>query len=71
MSLWMKGRRRDGTAVGGGLRSDESVAEFTERAFKSGWKSLEVRDSLTKEQVAGISCHPDTGKCTWWAEAEA
>ena len=60
--------------------SPADLAEHTEKLFGLGWRSLEVQagpgpvppsplaDRTTV--VARIEKHPETGRRTWWTEAD-
>ncbi len=62
-----RGRLRSGTAAGGTVIVDDLPA-WVQEQYRKGWLRLIVMRGATP--VAGIALHPDTGRRTWWAEAD-
>lgn len=70
VSFSIVGMDQNGTSRTG--RYELTCPELTaqvKRWFRNGWRSLQVH-TPNGTDVAGIGPHPDTGRRTWWSEAE-
>ncbi|MDP9222679.1 MAG: hypothetical protein M3P18_02280 [Actinomycetota bacterium] len=68
--LTISGLDRRGVARGG--RTVVPAAEFAERCFRQGWRSLKLIGRAadgSDYEAAGIRKDPETGERIWWAES--
>lgn len=59
-----QGVNRAGRWLCGAMAPTDTYADFVQRKYRAGWRSLVV--SFDRIEVGAIARHPDTGRRTWW-----